>query len=157
MDGAHPCEALWDASESVDWVDEGRVSVSSVGVHVELDSIDGVKGGLIEVFVVGVESDGVADKVDGVRLEFEGVEELSGGELAGILLGGWVVGVELLDELEEALAPGFLDHAHQAGVDGFLVVGGHFLDLGSSLREESLLLHLVHEGAIDRFGESALV
>jgi len=66
VDGAHSGESFRDAAETVDWVDEGGVAVSTDTVHVELDFEDGFEGGHFEEVIVGVHGDGVADEIDGV-------------------------------------------------------------------------------------------
>lgn len=60
-----------------------------------------------------------------------------------------VIDVELLDELEEVLASLLFEETHQVTLDCLLIGGWDFLDLSSTGREETLLLHLVDVGSIN--------
>ena len=76
-----PGETLREAAEAIDRVEEGRSPVEEHGVHVETDLVYHLDGWLRYIFVVLVESDGMADEVNGVGLEFEFMEEVAGGLL----------------------------------------------------------------------------
>lgn len=149
VDCADSGEALGDAAESEDGVDEGT-GVFSHGVHVELDLADEVDGGGVEEVVVGVEGDCVADEIDRVLLQLILRKHLLGRGVeldAGMGLG--VIFLEVLDSLQELLASPLLEEAHQVGSKGLLGGDWHFEDLESSLGEESSLLVLENIGAVD--------
>lgn len=76
VDGTHSGESLWNSSQSVDWIDEWRITVSSVRVHVELDFLDSVNSWLLKEIVVGIESDGVSQEISSVWLKLELLDDL---------------------------------------------------------------------------------
>lgn len=60
VNGAKTTERFRKTTESIDWIKEGRVTVLTERIDVEVHLANGVDGGLIEVGVVSVESNCVA-------------------------------------------------------------------------------------------------
>ena len=54
VDSAHSGETFWDTTKTVDGVYEWRVSVSTMGVHVELDFINSFNGRSLNEGVISV-------------------------------------------------------------------------------------------------------
>ena len=65
VDGRETGESLWELTKAVEGVDVRRLAITSHGVHVQTDTLDGLTSlsCLSDVVVGLVESHGVADKV----------------------------------------------------------------------------------------------
>lgn len=151
VDGAQSGEGLGETAQAVDGVEEGGVAVLAQGLHVELDLLDAVDGGLLEVLVVAVEGDGVAEEVDGVVLELVLLEDVLHGLAVDVdlLPGLVVVDLHVLHVEVEVPAPLLLEEPHEGTLEGLGVVGGDLVDDGLGGGEEAALLLLVDVGAVD--------
>jgi len=83
VDGAQAREALRQATQTPNRVDEGRVTVAREGVGVQLAALDKVLGRLVQVVIVEVEGDAVAGEEDSVLLKAEVLEQLAASNLPG--------------------------------------------------------------------------
>ncbi len=126
IDGAHSGETFGDTTETIDGIDEGRVSVSTVGIHVELDLIDGFNSGSLDEAIISVKSDGVTNEINSVGGEIELLDQSLERFLGAIntLVSFGVLGVVLLNIDKEVFASVLFEETHQAGVEGFLSSSG---------------------------------
>lgn len=78
VDGRQTSEALGQLAETVERVDVRRFSVACHRVDIQADAVNGFDGGtvLVDIFVGGVQSHRVTDKIAGVILEAELVVDL---------------------------------------------------------------------------------
>mmetsp|Transcript_113472 Transcript_113472/g.331602 ORF Transcript_113472/g.331602 Transcript_113472/m.331602 type:complete len:390 (-) Transcript_113472:364-1533(-) len=151
VDGGEPREALRQAPEAVDGVDEGGASVLHHGVQVQLALLHGGPARLVEVVVRGLQGHGVADEVDGGLLQAELLVDLRHGVPPGVqvLVGRHVVVVPVADKLDEVDESRLLQEAHEGGLEALLRCGGHAVD-GLRAAEEPSLLGLVDVASIAR-------
>jgi len=153
MDGAHSGETFGDTTQTVDGVQEGRVTISAMRVHVQLDLLDALISGSLNETIISVKGNSVTDEIDDidgkiVLLDHSREVILHGVDLAGHM-SLLIVFVEFLAEDEEVLDSILLKETHKIGFQGFRIVSGHLEDLGTTRREETTLSHLVHEGTVD--------
>ena len=64
-----PCKSLWQLAEAVERVEIWRLPISSERVTVQLDPLDGLGARVVEILVISVKSQSVADKIAGVLVE----------------------------------------------------------------------------------------
>ena len=69
VDSTDPGESFGDATQTVDRVDEGRVSISSHRVGVKLNFADHLDCGQSNEALIGVESNSMTNEVNGVWLQ----------------------------------------------------------------------------------------
>lgn len=115
LDRTHSREAFWDTTETIDGVDERRVTVTADRIHVKLDFIDGFNGGTVEETIIGEQRDSVTNEIDGVGFEFELVQEFSHGHAGEIvlLMSRDILGLVVRNVDEEILASALLEKTHE--------------------------------------------
>jgi len=150
-EGALPSETLWDTGKPIDGVDKGRVAVGSGAVHVEKALLNDFHCLALHELVVSVEGDGMADEVDGVRrktklLDHSQERLLIQVHLLERLL---ILLVKLLNKLKEVLALPLLIPTHEITLQRLCIIRGDLADLRTTLGENSVLLDLIHVGAIN--------
>jgi len=130
VDGAETREGLGEATKTVDGVEEGRVTVLAHRLHVELHLAGSLDGWLLQVRVLDVQGNSVAQEIDGLSLKTEaGVKILHGHRVEVLALPGvGVFEVDSVHVLVEAAALLLLEETHEAGLDGLRLVGGHLVD-----------------------------
>jgi len=68
VNGAKAGETFWETSETVDGIEERRVSIFTERFDVKLHLLDSLKAGAHAVVIVSLEGDGVAKEVNSVFL-----------------------------------------------------------------------------------------
>mmetsp|Transcript_82247 Transcript_82247/g.172190 ORF Transcript_82247/g.172190 Transcript_82247/m.172190 type:complete len:399 (-) Transcript_82247:64-1260(-) len=149
VDGGEPGEALRQAAEAVQGIDEGGTAVLQDRVQVELALVDGGSAGLVQVLVIDLKSDGVTDEVDGALLETVLLVDLGHGVSLRVdaLVGGLLVILPIHDKLGEVDEARLLEDAHQRGLQTVLRCGGDLMDV-LRIGEETGFLELVDVCAI---------
>jgi hypothetical protein len=66
VNGAHPGKSFRNASKTVNWIQKGGITISAMGIHIKFNFIDRFNGGSLQEIVIGVQSYGVTNKVNGV-------------------------------------------------------------------------------------------
>lgn len=127
-------EALWELSETVQWVDVWRLSVAGDRVPVETDALDGLwcSALLGDIVVSGVKRHGVADEIAGGSLKAELVEDILHGASLDVksLVAGRVALVEGADPLNEGLHSALFEESHKGGCESLAGIGWDLGDGG---------------------------
>ena len=115
VDGAQAGETLGQLAQAVKRVEVRRLSVPGQRVAVELDLLERRAAGNLEVGVIAMQRQRVADEVVGVLVQTELSVDLRHGRRVGIdvLPGLGVVLVKVLNEDEEVFEATLLEEAHQ--------------------------------------------
>lgn len=130
-DGAETGETLGDTAETVLGVDEGGRTETGKRVSVKLALLDGISGGLVEVVVVLVQSDGVTSELDGVLTERATSEDLTSSGLLHIntFPSRRVREVVVINPLEEVLEATLLEETKQGSGESLTSAGRDLVDL----------------------------
>lgn len=136
IDGTHSGESFWDTSQSVDWVDEWGITVSSMRIHIELDFFDSEMSWLLQEIIISVKGNSVSQEISGVWLKLELLNNLGEWLSSNINLflfpGLWISEIDLLNILEEILASLLFKKSHQITLDSLSVISWDFFDLGTT-------------------------
>mmetsp|Transcript_163308 Transcript_163308/g.396914 ORF Transcript_163308/g.396914 Transcript_163308/m.396914 type:complete len:499 (+) Transcript_163308:14-1510(+) len=151
VDGGEPREALRQAPEAVDGVDEGGASVLHHGVQVQLALLHGGPARLVEVVVRGLQGHGVADEVDGAVLQAVLFKDLLHGVPSRInaSMGIGLVVLPAHDEVGKVDEARLLEHPHERRLQPLLRRGGHLVDELLAAEEAGALV-LVDVGPLAR-------
>mgnify|MGYP006976780602 CR=1 FL=1 len=85
VNGAHSRETFRDTSESIDRVDERRLTVSAMRIHIELNSLDGFNHRSVNEAIISVKGNSVTNEVDSVGTKIELLDQGREGLLVGII------------------------------------------------------------------------
>jgi len=145
IDGAHSGETFGDTTETIDGIDERRVSVSTVGIHVELDLINSFNGRSVDEVIISVEGNSVTNEINGIGGEIEFLDQSSKRFLVkietSVSLG--VCGIVLLNVEEEVFASVLFEETHQARLEGFFGSSGDLEEI--NLRGSQNVLNLLFQ------------
>lgn len=152
IDGAHSGETFRNTTETIDGIDERRVSVSTVGVHVELDLIDSFNGRSVDEVIISVEGNSVTNEINSVGGEIEFLDQsreiFLGSIDISVSLG--ICGIVLLNIGKEVFASVLLEETHQVGLESFFGSSGDFFNSNTTLAEKAAFLVLVDESTVNR-------
>mmetsp|Transcript_96335 Transcript_96335/g.241529 ORF Transcript_96335/g.241529 Transcript_96335/m.241529 type:complete len:207 (+) Transcript_96335:503-1123(+) len=122
MDCGQTGETLWQPSEAVDRVEEGRAAVLHHRVQVQLALVDCGPAGLPEVVVIDLQGDCVSDEVNRGFLQPEFAVDLRHGVALWVnsLVRFILVILPTHDELSEVDEAGLLQDAHERRLQAVL-------------------------------------
>ncbi|KAF1756417.1 hypothetical protein GCK72_012870 [Caenorhabditis remanei] len=140
VDCGETSESLWKFSQSVEWIQVWRLSVTSQRVRVQTNLLDSRCEWLILVLIVTVESKRVSGEVGGVLIKSELLVDL----LHRLVV--WIqslprlrlVLIELLNPDEELLEATLLEHSHEGSGKSLHLIGWHLVDLSAFHDERRL-------------------
>ena len=146
MDSAKSRESLWKSSETVDWIQEWGLAISSLRGQVKLHLQDCVHGWHVDIIIIGVKSDSVTQKVFGRILNTELVVYLAEGSSVQIHAApsALVVLVDSINEFVHVDDSLFLHHTHQLRLKSVCWVRWHFADGHSSCLDPACFLLLAN-------------
>lgn len=116
IDGTDSGETFWNTSQSVNWINEWWISVSSHWVHVQLNFSNNFNGWKVHKSFISIKSDSVTNKINSVFFQPEFLEHcFSWGFHVNFFVSLWVVFFEILHGFHELLTSSFLHHSHKIG------------------------------------------
>ena len=143
INGAHSRETFGDTTKTIDGIDEGRVSVSTVRVHVELNSINSFNGGSLDEGIISVKSNSMTDEIDHIGGEIELLDQSSKRFLSNIQtykglfkkliensqtsMSLGVCGIVFLNIDEKIFASVLFKESHQVRLQSFFTSSGNLI------------------------------
>ena len=130
VDGRETGEGLREFAETVQRIDVGGFEVASKRLKVEADLVEGGTSGLLEVSIITVQREGVADEIASARGKAEMFVDGGHVDLLEIhaFVGLAVGGVELGDEIHELASTVLLEQAHETRTHGLTRSSGDFVN-----------------------------
>ena len=115
MDSAKTRERLWQTSETIHGVEERRVTVFAHGFHIELHLFAGINSRSLEVGVLDVKGNSVAQEIDSLGLKTERAVQICHGHVVEVFAvpSVRVIEVNSIHVLVEIAALLLLEETHE--------------------------------------------
>lgn len=71
MDSTETTERLGESTKTIDWIEEGRVTILAHGLHVENGLSGKLKSWSLQVGVISIKGDSMAQEISGLTVKTE--------------------------------------------------------------------------------------
>mmetsp|Transcript_141 Transcript_141/g.207 ORF Transcript_141/g.207 Transcript_141/m.207 type:complete len:238 (-) Transcript_141:399-1112(-) len=133
MNGTNTRETFWKSSQAINGVNVRRSSISTQGIHVDLQFFDSGSRGQVHVLFVRLQTHGVTNKLMGIGLQAKFRVQFTHGHFGkiAVFVSGRIIGFVLINVDQKVAKASLFKESHKTRAKSFFRSSRNLQDLAS--------------------------